>query len=152
MINWTKNKYLYFDGNFPRLAKIGRYLVSGGTAAAVDLVLLFVFTHFFHIWYILSAILAFICAFFVSFFLQKFWTFRDSSKEGAHKQMVVYFIVSSTNLAINTFFVYLFTDIFNFHYIISQIIASALIAIESFFIYRYFIFNQNNENQKPIGA
>lgn len=140
MINWTKTKYLYFDTTFPRVAKLGRYVISGGTAAAVDLVLLFVLTHFFHVWYILSAILAFVGAFFVSFFLQKFWTFRDMSKEGAHKQAVIYFIVSSINLGINTFLMYVFTETFGVYYILSQILASLLIAMESFFIYRHFIF------------
>jgi putative flippase GtrA len=56
-----------------------KYVVSGGSAAIVDIVALYVFTDLFGIWYILSAILAFISAFFVSFLLQKYWTFKDNS-------------------------------------------------------------------------
>ncbi len=144
MITWTKNKYIYLDGEFPRIAKLARYLISGGIAAAVDLGLLFVFTHFAGLWYVFSAVLAFVLAFFVSFFLQKFWTFRDTNTEGAHKQALVYFVVSATNLAINTGLVYFFTEAFDFHYLASQITASACIAVESFFVYRYFIFNQHD--------
>jgi putative flippase GtrA len=122
--------------------KVVRYLISGGTAAATDLVLLYIFTSILHIWYLISAILAFIIAFVVSFILQKFWTFTDRSTERWRSQATIYFIITSTNLGLNTLLMYVFVDYFHIHYMISQFIVSGLIAIESYFIYQIFVFKK----------
>ncbi len=121
--------------------QIIKYLIAGGTAAGVDLILLYVFTDVLGIWYLFSACLAFSIAFFVSFFLQKFWTFRDEDKEVMYKQMRVYLAVAVTNLALNTGLMYIFVDGFKIWYMGAQFIISGLIACESYLIYKFFIFN-----------
>jgi putative flippase GtrA len=126
-----------------KIIKTIKYIISGGTAAVVDLAFLAIFVDIFKINYLISAILAFLIAFSVSFILQKFWTFQDKSTEGMHKQATIYFIVSSTNLGINTLLMYLFVDHFHIHYFLSQILASGLLAISSYFIYSRFIFKNN---------
>ncbi len=131
-----------------------KYIISGCLAGGTDLILLFVFTDIFGIWYLLSAVLAFILAFFVSFFLQKFWTFRDNNREKMFGQMKSYFIVCVINLGVNTVGMYILVDKFKVMYILAQIIMSGLIAISSFIIYRFFIFKKqklilpNGENKK----
>lgn len=129
-----------FDERWPTQAKIFRFLVSGGISAGVDLILLYVLTDIFGVWYLVSTIVAFILAFFVSFGLQKFWTFRDHSREGMSTQAGTYFLIAACNLALNTFLVYVFVDYLNFHYLLAQIVASILIACESFFVYQRFVF------------
>src|SRR2546428_766905 len=96
--------------------KIVRYIISGGTAAVTDLAFLYVFTDMLQIWYVISTPLAFIIAFGVSFTLQKYWTFRDNSREGVGKQGAAYFIVSSANLFINSFLVFVLTDYVHIYY------------------------------------
>lgn len=140
MIERVKYIYGVLETRYPRLAKLARYLISGGTAAGVDLVLLYAFTEWLHIWYLLSSIFAFIIAFVVSFVLQKFWTFQDHGRDNMHVQAGVYLAVAVTNLALNTLLVYVFVQNVGLHYIFAQIAASALIAIESFFVYQHFIF------------
>ena len=129
--------------NFLRKYKqIIKYLIAGGTAALVDLALLYFLTDILSIWYLISASLAFIIAFFVSFFLQKFWTFRDSNKEVIYKQMGVYLGVALINLALNAALMYVLVDGFKIWYMCAQFMASGLIAFESYFVYKIFIFNQ----------
>ncbi|MFA6339074.1 MAG: GtrA family protein [Candidatus Paceibacterota bacterium] len=123
---------------------IFRYVISGGTAAVVDLSLLYLFTDVFNFWYLISATLAFSIAFLVSFTLQKFWTFQDVSKDGMNKQMLAYFVISATNLFVNAGLVYLFVEYFNIYYMLSQIYAALLIACTSFILYRKFIFKGVN--------
>ena len=53
--------------------KIVRYLISGGTAAAINLSLLFLLTEFVGMWYLASSVLSFIAGFTASFLFQKFW-------------------------------------------------------------------------------
>ena len=113
-----------------------RYIVSGGTSAMVDLVLLYVFNSILHMHYLLAATLAFAIAFFVSFILRKFWTFKNNSLDGLHKQMAIYLGSSLFGLSLNTLLMYLFVDYFHVHVILSQIFAGALVACGTFFISR----------------
>lgn len=134
-----------------RYQRLLRYLVSGSTAAVVDLGLLFVFTDLFNVHYLWSAIFAFVGAFFVSFLLQKFWTFQDTSVDRVHAQATLYFVVAVVNLALNTFLMYVFVDGLHVGYLLAQVIASGLIACESFFISRHVVFKvrKKAEEQPP---
>lgn len=140
MIQTLQNTYAVLDERYPMHTKIVRFLISGGVATGIDLVLLYVFTDIFGVWYLASSILAFVLAFFVSFGLQKFWTFRDHSREGIQAQAGIYFLIAAANLGLNTLLVYLLVDYANLHYLIAQIIVSAGIAVENFFVYQRFIF------------
>ena len=80
---------------------IFKYIVSGGTAALVDLSVLNLLDNL-GIHYILSVNIAFIIAFGVSFSLQKYWTFRDSKEGKTHHQAFIYLIVSIVNAFLNT--------------------------------------------------
>lgn len=125
-----------------RMAKIVRYIFSGGLAALTDLVALYVFKDVIGIWYLTSAVLAFLIAFVVSFSLQKFFTFQDHSMEGLHGQAATYFVVSGLNLLLNTFFMYVLVDRFGMHYMFAQILTSLVLAMESFVVYGMFIFKK----------
>lgn len=118
------------------MKRIIRYLFSGGTAAAVNLGLLFVLTHYVGLHYIISGVISFCIAVVVSFLMQKKWTFEDHSTEDTHKKFVIYVTVAIVNLCVNTFLLFLLTDFAHFHYMVSQFITSGLVAIWSFFIYK----------------
>lgn len=120
-----------------------RYVIAGGTAAVTNLVLLYVATEVFHVWYLASDVFAFTIAFIVSFLMQKFWAFRDRRTDGMHGQLLTYLVVMVINLFINTYLVYFFTEKAHVYYLLSQILAAGLIAIWSFFVYRKFIFSEN---------
>jgi putative flippase GtrA len=117
-----------------------KYVISGGTAAGVDLALLFIFTELLNVWYIISATIAFFIAFFVSFTLQKFWTFRDNSTEGVYKQMSLYFAVGIANLFLNAGLMFVLVDIIHLWYMLAQVVAGVFVASWSFLIYKIFIF------------
>lgn len=127
---------------FRKYARTGRFIVSGGTSAVVDLGLLYVFTDRFGAHYLLSAALAFIAAFFVSFTLQKFWTFEDSSTKRVPIQMSLSFIIASINLGFNTALMYVFVEKLNIWYMGAQVIVGIILAFESFFILRSIIFRK----------
>lgn len=142
MIEKIKKTYTVIDNRYPTKVKIVRYLISGGTAATVNLSFLYFFTDILGIWYIISAVLSFLIAFLVSFSLQKYWTFKDHSNDGLHSKAFKYFIVTTTNLGINTAGIFIFVHYFHFHYLVAQIIVSIFIAIESYFVYHYIFKNE----------
>lgn len=127
--------------------KLLRYLISGGSAAVVNLGLLFVltefvFTNFDNYGYVISSDIAVAVAFFVSFVLQKFWTFAEKSIHLVKKQLAMYFVVGVVNLGINTLMMHGLVEyvLGKKHYMIAQIITSGLIAVMSFFVYQHLIF------------
>ena len=120
------------------------YLFSGGSAALVSLSILYFLTDILGWWYLASTVVAFCVAFMVSFLLQKYWTFRDTSKDDGHRQKMLYLFVALANLVLNTGLMYFFVDIVHIwgEHMIAQILTSAILAIESFFVYRAFIFRK----------
>ncbi|MDZ7587444.1 MAG: GtrA family protein [Patescibacteria group bacterium] len=129
--------------------KIIRYIISGGTAAAVNLGALYILTDRLGWWYLFSSIAAFGLAFIVSFTLQKFWTFKEKSFHTAPKQLTLYFLVITVNLLINTALMYFMVDIINLPYLLGQVIVGGLIAFGSFFVYRHLIFRPHPNEITP---
>ena len=126
-----------------------KYLVSGGTAACVNLGTLYLLTEYAHIYYLQSAVLSFILAFFVSFFLQKFWTFQDMRKEVVHWQMMWYLSLSLINLLINTLLIYTLVEYVHLWYLMAAVVSGALLAVSNFFIYKHVIFTAERKYESP---
>lgn len=137
----------FFRVRFPNLyetvwkrRRIAKYLVSGGTATAVNLAAIYFFTDILRVWYLFSSVLSFIIGFAVSYTLQKFWTFSDPTKDENHRQKALYFIVALINLGVNTLLMHFFVETLHLWYLLAQTISAGTIAIASFFVYRNFIF------------
>jgi putative flippase GtrA len=116
--------------------KVLSFFISGGIGALSNIVILILCTDFFHLWYLLSSMIAFGISTMISFILQKRITFKDFANEGVYNKFFIFTLIALFNLAINTTFVYLFTDIMDIYYVISQVFSSLIIAGWSFFIYR----------------
>lgn len=119
-----------------------KYFISGCIGAFVNLSSLFIFTEFFKLWYILSAILAFFISFFVSFNLQKKWTFRNDDKKVV-RQAFKYFIITSLSLAFNISLLYLLVEIAGLWYLLAQVIIYGFLSIFSFLLYKFVVFKQD---------
>jgi putative flippase GtrA len=134
-----------------------RFIISGGTSAAVDLFLLFLLNSVLGVHYLASAVLAFIGAFGVSFTLHKFWTFR-SHGEKAHRQAALYLLASLFGLFLNTILMYLFVQHVFTHVIpsmrmnvmASQIVVGGIVAFVSFFISHRFVFKYKRQGMVEI--
>jgi putative flippase GtrA len=125
---------------------IFRYIVSGGTSATVDLIVLYILNTVLAIHYLTAATIAFAVAFCVSFFLQKFWTFKNMSTKNMHHQVAMYLGTSLFGLSLNTLFMYIFVDHFHIMVLLSQIFAGALVACGTFFLSRNLVFKHGSQN------
>ncbi len=117
--------------------RITRFLISGVSAAVVNVGTLYILVEYIQLWYLAAAIISFMVAFVASFLANKFWTFNSRSVEGVHKQFGLHLMVAIVNLGINTALVYLFVDVMHIWYILAQILATAIIAFESYFAFRW---------------
>lgn len=124
----------------PRLTKIIRFLISGGTAAVLNLAILYICTDFLHVWYVYSTLIAFLCGLVVSFSMQKFWAFRHENMERLHVQFLLYTALQLLNLAIDTAGIYFLVQYAGLWYIFAQILLLAIIAIWTFFVFNRVLF------------
>ena len=123
-----------------RHQQVLRFLVAGGLAFAVNIVSLYALTDFLHIHYLVSTVLAFLIAFNVSFILQKFWTFRDHSKDNVHVQLQLYLGMQLINLGLNATLMYIFVEYLHIWYVLSQTIIALILAVAAFLINKAYIF------------
>lgn len=117
-----------------------RFLISGGSAAVVDLSVLFLLVEIFNVWYVVSVVIAFLVALLVSFTLQKYWTFKNMDTKKILWQGPIFFAIQSINFVINTLGVIFFVEYIDLHPVLSQVIVGFLLAISSYFIFSRFIF------------
>jgi putative flippase GtrA len=127
------------------LIKLSRFIISGGSAAAVNFIFLYVFTEYLGIFYLISAITSFILSSIVAFLMHKFWTYKNHGRDRIHKEFSFHFLVVSTNLALNTLLVYVFVEWTGLWYIWAQFITSIILAFESFFVLGW-VFKHRVEN------
>jgi putative flippase GtrA len=119
-----------------------KFVVSGGSAAVVNLGSAYVLTDLLGWWYLASSVVSFVLSLAVSFSLQKFWTFNNHKVDHWHKQFTVYLILAVANLGVNTWLVFIEVEWFKLWYLSAQFITGALIGVYTFFLYRY-LFNQD---------
>jgi putative flippase GtrA len=134
---------------YRKYGALARFFISGGSAAAVLLSVLFVLTDVFGVWYLASSVVAFLCAFVVSFTLHKFWTFADPHLGRAPTQAAAHFTAGLVNLGLNTLLLYMLVDGFGVHYLVSQVIVSGSLALISFFVYKHLIFRKGKAGAAP---
>lgn len=123
-----------------QLFLLARYLFAGGLAAATNLILLFVFTDYFHWWYLAASTTAFVISGFVSFTIQKFVTFRDRTTDKIHHQAVMYIAFALFNVIANGGLMFSFVEWAHIHYLLAQVFSGGIIAAWSLAVYRHVIF------------
>lgn len=119
-----------------------RYVFSGGTAAAIDVLLLFVLVHFWGVYYLSAAVFAMTVSFIARFLLQKYVTFEDRDESQSKRQFFYYSILYAASLTATTALLYLFVDVLGVWYVLGQILSILFVAAGCFFIYRLFIFKR----------
>ena len=122
--------------------QIARYVFAGGIAVLSNLTILFVCVHYFKLWYLYGAIFAFSFAVIVSYLLQKFFVFKNYSRQDMHKQFLAFFVFNLAMLSVNTLLIYTFVGIIGFYYLLAQALASAICGFVNYIFFNKVIFKK----------
>lgn len=98
-----------------------RFFIIGGFAAVLDILLLYVFTDFLGIYYIISSVISFFIVTTLAFFSHKKITF-DCDRVDILRQLIVFFGVNIGGLALYIGILYIGTDMLGFYYILVAIV------------------------------
>ena len=121
-----------------------RYVIAGGTASLLDILLLYVLTDIFGLYYLASATFSVTVSFFFRFFAQKYFAFQNSSTETLHFQLLYYSLLYLGSMLATIGLLYMFVEKFGLWYIAAQVITILLIASVSFFVYKIIIFKHRS--------
>lgn len=113
--------YLPYKKNV--MGEFFKFGVVGIVGMFVNLAILYYFTEYFGIWYMVSAVFAFLFAMTLNFLLNKIWTFKESFRLSVGKKYLQFSLISVVALVVNLVFLYLFTEVFGIYYLISQVFA-----------------------------
>lgn len=109
-------------------------------ATTVDFLVYIALVELLSVWYVFSAALGALSGAVCGFLLGRHWCFNAQDGH-LSTQGVRYILVSGMSLVLNTSGVYLFTDIFGMHYIMSKVFIAVIVAVFfNFPLHRYYVF------------
>lgn len=129
-----------FGMNIFRRSRFVRYVFSGGTAAALDIGLLYVLAEIFGVYYLSAATFAMTVSFIARFLLQKYVTFEDKDESQSKKQFAAYSLLYVASLFATNALLYLLYERFGIWLTLAQTLSILLVACACYFIYKLFIF------------
>jgi putative flippase GtrA len=112
--------------------KITRFFCIGIVSSLVDIGLLYGFTTFLGIWYLVSATCSFCCGTVVSYGLNRHFTFHDTNRY-YFAQLSTFAVVSLSCLVVNVALIWLFVEIFLLNYLTAKIIATVIVFFWSYY-------------------
>jgi putative flippase GtrA len=116
-----------------------RYGFVAVAAQVVDFGLLFVFTRYLHIFYLLSATLSFSISLVLNYALCSFWVFSKQSSRRA-REIFVFSVVAGVGLVLNLLIIWFCTSVLGIFYLKSKLIAIVFVFFWSFIARRYLAF------------
>lgn len=119
-----------------------RYVFSGGTAAAIDIALLYVLAELLGVYYLVAATFAMTVSFIARFLLQKYVTFHDDRESESKRQFAYYSLLYVVSLVATNALLFLFVDIAHVWLMPAQILSILVVASGCFFVYKFLIFKQ----------
>lgn len=123
-IDYTENKKLIFF----------RYICTGGTVTLINIILLYVFTEFASINYVLSNIISMLICIIITYILSKKIIFTKKVKIGTVKEFISYIIIAIISIIIDTAIMKLLTEKLAIYYIISKIIATCISTVTNYIL------------------
>lgn len=129
---YLRNLLEYIPYTRKPIKEFFKFGVVGAIGTLINVGVLFSLTELAKVYYLFSAIISFFIAMTSNFILNKIWTFREEFKEGVSRKFAQFSVVSILALIFNLAFLYIFTEFFGIHYLISQLLAICLSLIINF--------------------
>ena len=106
-----------------------KYFFIGGVAAAIDLVLFWLFADVLQYKYLLVGVFTFIVSTGANYLLAARFVFVSGIRFERHKEVFLVYLISAIGLAVNLAVLYITYDLFEIHLMMSKIIASGAVFV-----------------------
>lgn len=117
-----------------------RYTFVGGFAFVIDFSSLFILTEAFHIHYLVSAAIAFLIGLLINYSISVKWVFNQRKLTSRKNEVLIFAGIGVVGLGLNEVIIWLCTEIFLFHYLVSKIVSAVLVYLWNFFVRKFSLF------------
>ncbi len=124
------------------ILQLFRYTLVGGLAFSIDFGTLFIFTEYFHVYYLVSAGIGFLCGLTVNYILSVIWVFNKRTLESRLFEFLLFSFIGIVGLGLNEIFMWILTDFLMIYYLISKVITTIIVYLWNFFARKYILFNK----------
>ena len=121
-----------------------KFALVGGIGTFVNIGILFFFTEYFQIFYILSEVIAFIVSGIHNYLLDKLWVFKEKVKAQVGVKYVQFLTISVFSLIINLLVLYTLVEYYHLWYIYAEVIAIMFGFLINFFGNKLWTFRIKN--------
>ena len=109
-----------------------KFGIVGVFNTLINLLVLYILTEFFGVYYLVSAFFAFIIAVTNSFILNKTWTFEEKVGHKVYSRYFKFIVISLIALIFNLILLYVLVEYFKIWYMLAQLIGVILNLIINF--------------------
>ncbi len=124
------------------LLQFFRYLICGGIATVSDMTVLYSFTHFLHINYLIAAACGFIVGITINYSLNTILVFKSSGE--VKKEFPIFALIGIGGLLWTEVILWILVDKLNFYIMIAKMVAIVLVLFWNFFMRKKFVFPQES--------
>jgi len=129
----------------PRSPIFVKAQLSSVFATAFDFIVTHALTGLLGLWYLLSSPIGTILGGLLNFLLGRYWVFQNKKSDKV-KQAMRYILIWCGSLLLNTCGIYLLTEKFHLHYLMSKLLISITVSIFfNYYFQKTFVFKVNNE-------
>lgn len=119
-----------------------RFIFAGSITLLLNLLLLYIFTDIFQIYYIASSIFAAIISSTLNFMIIRSWTFGEKNETRFWKQYFNFYIIRLFSAIVVLIALFVLTEFFGVYYIISQAVGLLLGGIINFLGNKFYNFKK----------
>lgn len=130
------------------LLQFFRYLICGGIATVTDVSLLFVLTHFLHIYYLIAAAGSFLTGTTVNYSLNVVLVFRSSGK--IKREFPLFALIGVGGLVWTEIIMWILVDKLNFYVMLAKGGAIIFVLMWNFFMRKKFVFPEEPVSQEDV--
>jgi len=134
-------KALFLEKSDKTSSQLIKYVFVGGCAYIVDFGTLFILTEYVKIHYLVSAAAAFALGLITNYTLSIIWVFSKRSLKNKKTEFIIFAVIGIFGLGFNELFIWFFTEITGFHYLISKVISTVFVFFWNFFARKKLLFS-----------
>ncbi|MEI7688575.1 MAG: GtrA family protein [Candidatus Nomurabacteria bacterium] len=115
-----------------KILKVVRFFSAGIISTIFGFSMLYAFTEYIGIHYLLSFVMSFIISDIFSFVIKKFWVFEEKNIKEAKLQIFLYLVLSIMYLITNTGLLLIGVEYLHIHYLIIQAVVIFLLLMPNY--------------------
>jgi putative flippase GtrA len=114
--------------------KFAKFLMVGGAATLIQYGLLIVFVERLMIEAVIASASSYALSSIFNYLMNYYFTFSSGADHG--KSSIKFAVVAIIGLALNTCTMYLFVNMLNIHYVLSQVVATGVVLFWNYFVHK----------------